>query len=132
MRTHEVAVVVHRGSAFLVVLRSPDRGGYWHLPSGGVEEGESAGEAAARELHEETGLRAAVTPLELDLGYRGEAGPIRVDAFVAEAPADWEPVLDEEHVDYRWCSLREALALLRYPEPRDAVASAARSFRAPA
>jgi 8-oxo-dGTP pyrophosphatase MutT (NUDIX family) len=121
MRSHEVAIVVHRGSAFLIALRSPERGGYWHLPSGGVEEGESAPEAAGRELLEETGLRAPVTPIALELGYEGASGRIRVDAFAAEAPAGWEPVLDEEHVAFRWCSLTEALGLLRYPEPRAAV-----------
>ena len=46
--------------------------------------------------------------------------------FAAEAPAGWEPVLDEEHVDYRWCSEADALALLRYPEPRIALEQAAR------
>ena len=37
MRTHEVLIVVHRQAEFLVVLRAPERGGFWHLPSGGVE-----------------------------------------------------------------------------------------------
>lgn len=127
MRTHEVAIVVLRGSEVLVVLRAPERGGYWHLPSGGVEEGESAQEAAARELEEETGLRTPIRPLALELGYdTTSGGRIRVDAFSAAAPAGWEPALDEEHVDHRWCSVDAALELLAYPEPREAVREAAR------
>lgn len=129
MREHEVVVVVHRGSdEFLVVLRSQARGGYWNLPAGGVEEGESAAEAAARELAEETGLQAPVTDLGLELGYEGTAGRIRVDAFSAEAPAGWEPSLDEEHEEWRWCTEDEAVSLLAYPEPQVAVRETARKL----
>ena len=126
MRTHEVAIVVHRGLEFLVVLRAPERGGYWHLPSGGVEDRETAEQAAARELAEETGLHTLLVPLGLELGYETANGRMRVDAFAAQAPERWEPELDEEHVDYRWCPLQEALATLAYPEPREAVREAAR------
>lgn len=130
MRDHEVAIVVRRGREYLVLLRAPDRGGYWHLPAGGVEECESEAEAAARELAEETGLRSPVRDLVLDLGYDKPEGRVRVGMFDAEAPAGWEPVLDEEHVAYRWCSEADALALLRYPEPRVALERAARLVEA--
>ena len=130
MRDHEVAIVVRRGSEFLVLLRAPDRGGYWHLPAGGVEEGESEAVAAARELEEETGLRAPVRDLELGQGYDTPEGRVLVGIFAAEAPAVWEPVLDEEHVEYRWCSEPDALALLHYPEPRVALERAARLLEA--
>jgi 8-oxo-dGTP pyrophosphatase MutT (NUDIX family) len=51
---------------------------------------------------------------------------VQVHAFAARAPADWEPTLNDEHDAYRWCSLDEALALLRYEEPREVVRRAAR------
>jgi lipoyl(octanoyl) transferase len=126
LRNHEVAIVVARGPEFLVLLRAADRGGYWHLPAGGVEAGESETEAAARELAEETGLRAPVRELGLDLGYDKPRGRVRVGTFAAEAPPGWEPVLDEEHVEHRWLPEAEAIALLRYPEPRVALERAAR------
>jgi lipoyl(octanoyl) transferase len=134
-RPHEVIVVVRRGAEFLVLQRAPERGGYWHLVAGGVEEGETATEAAARELLEEVGLEAPV----VDLGRRFTYGhepwePVEVrfdevvvEAFLADAPAGWEPVLDEEHDDVRWCSAEEAEALLFWPEPRELVRAVAAS-----
>jgi 8-oxo-dGTP pyrophosphatase MutT (NUDIX family) len=119
VRTQEVLVVVRRGSEFLVVHRSPENDAYWHLVAGGVEEGEAFADAAVRELREETGLAAAVEPLDSPFEYEG----IRVESFVAEAPSGWEPMLDWEHDDYRWCSREEAAELLYWPEPRDVVLS---------
>jgi hypothetical protein len=46
---------------------------------------------------------------------------IAITGFAAEAPPRWEPTIDEEHVAYRWCTAGEAVRLLRYPEPQDAV-----------
>lgn len=121
MRTHEVIVVVRRGDEMLVLERSPARGGYWNLVAGGVEAGETPADAAERELLEETRLAAAVETLPLELSYDKPWGTVRLDAFVADAPIGWEPVLDDEHVSYRWCSAQDAVALLAYDEPRVAV-----------
>ncbi|HWQ23500.1 MAG TPA: NUDIX domain-containing protein [Gaiellaceae bacterium] len=129
----EVLIVVHRpGPEFLVLLRVPERGGYWHLVAGGVEQGETPEEAAARELAEEAGpLRSVeLRPIPLRLGYEAPRGPIRLHPFSAQAPAGWEPVLNEEHVEYRWCSAAGAQRLLAYPEPRAALAWVARRLGA--
>ncbi|ABM81248.1 NUDIX hydrolase [Hyperthermus butylicus] len=72
------AIVVRRGSAGLEVLLvrrkyDPFRG-YWSFPGGHVEPGEPLLEAAARELLEETGIRAR--PL----------GVIHIHELVAEGP----------------------------------------------
>jgi 8-oxo-dGTP pyrophosphatase MutT (NUDIX family) len=142
-RPEEVLVVVHRpgaaGREFLVLERSPERQGYWHLVAGALEPEEDEATAARRELREETGLEADVEGLGRRYVYSLEDEPpdvrarfdasvteIAVTAFAAEASRGWEPSLDEEHVGHRWCSRAAAVSLLRYPEPRDAVEHAAR------
>lgn len=142
-RPEEVFVVVHRaggtGREYLVLERSPDRQGYWHLVAGALEPDEQPAAAAGRELLEETGLEAPVAdlgrlyvyrldeePPEVRARFAPQVSEVSVTAYSAEAPPGWEPALDDEHVAYRWCSGAEAEALLRYPEPQDAVRHAAR------
>ena len=48
-----------KGEVLLVRRRTPPRKGTWDIPGGFIHSGETAEEAAARELQEETGLRAA-------------------------------------------------------------------------
>ena len=40
-------------------------------------------------------------------------------AFSPRRPPGWEPTLDWEHDEYRWCRADEAVALLFWPEPRE-------------
>jgi 8-oxo-dGTP pyrophosphatase MutT (NUDIX family) len=112
VRTQEVLIVVRRGEEFLVVHRSPENDAYWHQIAGGVEEGETFADAAVRELREETGLETALEPLA-----SFEYDRVHVEAFLADAPAHWEPTLDWEHDDYRWLPREEAAELLHWPEP---------------
>lgn len=136
---NEVVVVVRRGGDFLVLHRVPERQGYWSLVAGGVEPGESPATAARRELGEETGLDIDVTELPVALSYSLLDDPpevrakyaaaietVTVHGFVAEAPAAWEPRLDAEHDEYRWCDKEKALELLVYETTREAVRAAAR------
>jgi 8-oxo-dGTP pyrophosphatase MutT (NUDIX family) len=134
MRTgSEVALFVTRrdGSEVLIVHRSPEQGGYWHVVAGGVEPGETAKDAAERELHEETGLVAAVSdglrvteyayplseePAERRDLYDPAVVEVAVTCFLVGALDDWEPVLDWEHDDHRWCSPDEAVQSLRWPD----------------
>jgi len=122
---HEVFVVVRRSEEFLVVHRTPRGGAYWHGISGGLEDGESYAEAAARELFEETGLAALPVEIAAPFVYRTEAAPegITVGCFLVDVPDSWEPELNDEHDDYRWCGRDAAVELLEWPEPKELLRS---------
>ena len=135
MRTdREVAVFIRRGDRFLVMHRALDR--YWHVVAGVVETGETFAAAARRELREETGLDAEVTDLEMPQSYAvptemsAEYGSgveaVAVQNFGIVVPGDWEPVLNEEHDDYRWLGLADAIAIVRWPETMEIIATLAR------
>jgi lipoyl(octanoyl) transferase len=131
----EVIVVVRRGDDYLVVHRAPFKGSYWHCIAGALEPGETPAAAAARELEEETGLVAV--PLDLDRVFRYSLAEeperlpdfapgtteIVVHSFLVDAPAGWEPRLDEEHDDHRWCRQDDAVELLYWAEPKALVRS---------
>lgn len=80
-----ISLVVRQEGRLWLLRRTEQRGGFWQLPTGHVEAGESPLEAAQRELFEETGLRAEPRPL----GY--------VHAFVRPAPAGTAPLFYREH-----------------------------------
>ncbi len=114
----EVKVVVRRGDELLVLLRCEADGGYWHVVAGGVEPDETDSQAARRELREEIGL--AAEPIDLVRTYVYDEA-VEVHAFLVDVPDGWEPTLNDEHDDYRWCSPPDAAARLRWPETRELV-----------
>jgi 8-oxo-dGTP pyrophosphatase MutT (NUDIX family) len=131
-----VFVTRRGGRDVLLVHRAPEHGGYWHVVAGGVEPGETPVEAAERELQEETGLVAQVTaglevteyadPLTLEPAERRDAYDpsvvqVGVTCFRVAAPDDWEPTLDWEHDDHRWCDPDEAFSTLSWPATAQAL-----------
>lgn len=132
MRTaREAAIFVTRGGEFLLMHRAQDD--YWHVVAGVVEDGETFADAAARELREETGLDRPIADLGMAQAYeipdalRDEYLPgiteVTIENFAVEAPAGWEPVLNEEHDDYRWLGLSDAIALTHWPETMEIIAA---------
>lgn len=97
----DVYVLARRNNEVLLLLRSGT--GYkdqqWGPPSGKVEPGETYRQAAARELHEETGLH--VEPRQLRFGHvierGGGSGPPWVGFFFDLDCSGLEPVNREAH-----------------------------------
>lgn len=141
----QVLVYLHRpGPEFLLLRRIERLGGFWQGVTGAPEWRESDVDAAAREVREETGLevggrlrlveyrytlRRPAEAAEWDRLYGPGVEEVPEEVFAADAPADWEPTLSWEHSESRWCSVDDALELLRYEENREGLRAAARSLR---
>jgi len=76
----------------------------WELPGGSLEEGESAYEAAIRELEEETGIRAVrVSPVaRAEFLFAGEANSHLAAVFAVALCGDPKLVESDELNSFHW------------------------------
>jgi 8-oxo-dGTP diphosphatase len=99
-----VSAAIFRDGKVLLVRRARSPGkGFYSLPGGRVEFGESLHEALHREVREETGLRIEIAGLA---GWRevlpdAGGGHYLIMSFAARWMAN-EPVLNEELDDLKW------------------------------
>jgi len=99
-----VSAAIFRNNKVLLVRRARSPGkGFYSLPGGRVEFGESLHQALRREVDEETGLRIDIVGLA---GWREVlpttgGGHYVIMSFAARWRAN-EPVLNDEHDDFKW------------------------------
>lgn len=101
-----------------MLLMKRVKGGFWCHVAGSIEQGETGWQAIIREFQEETQID--VTHLYnaqfLEQFYEAHINVIQlIPVFVAQCPANQKVVLNEEHTDYKWCSLEEAKQLAPFP-----------------
>ncbi|MBL9037963.1 MAG: lipoyl(octanoyl) transferase LipB [Archangium sp.] len=126
-RTVSVAVVRRSDGAVLLLQRSEARGGFWQLVTGHIEAGESAAQAAQRELSEETGLHERVTPVQYTHSFAAPGPSICEEtAFAAPVDGDTSVRLSDEHQAFEWVSRSVALERLPFEGLREAVRRATR------
>jgi 8-oxo-dGTP diphosphatase len=100
-----VSGAIFRDGKVLLVRRARSPGaGFYSLPGGRVEFGESLHTALHREVSEETGLKIEIVGLA---GWREvlPVGPGGGHYVIMSFAARWianEPVLNEEHDDFKW------------------------------
>lgn len=99
------SIAVFRDGKVLLALRA--RPHLWSLPGGRIEPGETAEQAALRELREEVGVEAEIMgPIgEREAVWHDKSGVVvarfRIQAFAAHWRAG-EPKTGPEAIDVRW------------------------------
>lgn len=128
-KRHGVAVLVRYQGKLLVCERQHcrDMNGSWQFPGGAIEDGESAEDAAYRELYEETGLgildvgTVVFEKLGCGIGHTDDGSPHVTTFFLIDTPGlSKEPVNTEpeRHSEWRFVASEEFLALPVIPLTR--------------
>ena len=133
-RPESVLVVVYTDDGQALLLRRRRPFDFWQSVTGSLIEGETHGEAARRELAEETGLVAegqlefsgVSRQFAIDPRWRDRFAPGIVENVEFEwhyrLPAVAEITLeDDEHSSYRWLPLAEAVDTVWSWTNRDAL-----------
>jgi 8-oxo-dGTP pyrophosphatase MutT (NUDIX family) len=116
------------GEPHILVIRDPYQN--WGLPKGHVENGERPGDAAMREVREETGLQDLTLGQELasiDWYFRASGKLVhKFCAFYLMTSEDGEPIPEaaEGITECVWLPLPEAAARISYDNARDVVNAA--------
>ncbi len=132
-----VVVRAIQGRPHVAVIRPRGKDGVWALPKGKIDPGESAAEAAVREVREETGVEGRLIEKLGDIRYvytaswegaEGERIFKVVSFFLLRAGRGRIGEIDEamrvEIDEARWLPLDEAPRLLTYGGERDMAAKA--------
>lgn len=114
-RLGAIAIVIHADHVLLVQRRNPPDAGLWGFPGGHVEWGETALVAAAREVHEETGV--AARPLDyltnIDLIRPARGGEPGLHYLLAAVLCQYEagtPVPADDALAAAWVPCRDVRA----------------------
>ncbi len=102
-----IAVVCHQEQVILVQRGKAPRAGMWGFPGGHVELGETAMQAAVRELHEETGVTAVARQYltNVDVIVRDAEGRIEAHYLLAAVLCDYvegTPLAADDAADAGW------------------------------
>jgi 8-oxo-dGTP diphosphatase len=124
-------IVVFRGEDVLLIRRGkPPYEGEWSLPGGKIEYGETAAEAALRELAEETGTTARIAGLIDVIDSIGAREPDRPGDWhyvLVDFAAVWtggEPQAADDVTDAAFFPFDEAIARTCWDRTRDVIGRA--------
>lgn len=116
-------LVVHERQILLVSRRRPPREGLWALPGGRVIYGEALGDAAQRELMEETGVTVS-NPRPIDLveiiDPDGTPGHFVLVVFQGDFTSG-TPTAGDDAAEARWIGPEESRSLPLAAETRDLI-----------
>ena len=126
-------VCLRCGEVLLIRRGKPPRQGEWSLPGGRIEWGETAAEAALRELTEETGVTAELLGLldVIDGLFTGPAGALERHYLLIDYAARWvsgEPTPGDDAIEARFWPFRDAIRQVQWSETRRIIALARERF----
>lgn len=124
---HRVALtaIIYKGNEYLIVKRSPDKKAFpeqWTVPGGGLEVDDyintpkttedswyfAVTESLRREVKEEVGVEVEDFKYLLDITFiRGDGIPVVILSYYCPWKSG-EVKLDEENIDYKWVTFKEA------------------------
>jgi 8-oxo-dGTP diphosphatase len=92
----------------------------WTFPKGKIEDGESAIQAAFREVHEETGIKPVFGPYLGHVEYEVEGLKKKVQYWMAKAPENIAEFIPNEEIDrIEWVNMKQARHFLTYDIDRE-------------
>jgi 8-oxo-dGTP pyrophosphatase MutT (NUDIX family) len=130
IETSAGGVIYRRSNGAAQVLLIRDAYSHWGFPKGHLEQGETAAEAALREVREETGLQDLVLGQPLPtidwyFRFRGRLIHKYCHFFLIEAPTGVpSPQRSEGITDCRWLPLDEAVKAISYDNAREVLRTA--------
>ncbi|NAX21536.1 NUDIX hydrolase [Vibrio sp. V39_P1S14PM300] len=101
-----------------MLLMKRVKGDYWCHVAGSIEEGETGWQAIVREFREETQINVSslYNAQYIEQFYESDANVIElIPVFVVLCEANQAVKLNDEHTEFRWCTLAEAKALAPFP-----------------
>ena len=112
---------------FLLLRRTPARGGWWQAVTGSVEDGEDLETAVRREVWEETGITTLLDLVDLEYAFPfeftkyGGDGPLAAvkHSFGVEAAGE-QVHTGPEHDAREWVTFQEALDRLTWEDNKEA------------
>jgi 8-oxo-dGTP diphosphatase len=117
-RVEAAGGVVVRDDGRVAVVHRPKYDD-WSLPKGKLEAGESWEDAALREVHEETGIRAELQDELAEDRYTDHRGRPKTVRWWRMRPVEDTGLTPDDEVDeLRWVTPGEAADLLSYPHDR--------------
>lgn len=120
------AIIINDKNEILFLKRSEDDDflpGFWDLPGGGMEYGETLHDAIKREVMEEVGVEIEIIrPVAANTYYMGELQ--RIDTTFLCKLVTSNIKLSEEHTGYKWLKIDEIESIKLHEYIKNIVLSA--------